>query len=384
MAVAWARLSLAVAVALAGCEKRLDLRDRPECPSVTRFDAGATGAVLFPERDFVCEPDARPPCTTSCGAHRAATRTAIPTEDLDGATFLYVIDNLSLPEPADGRAAGFNLDGLDTRGPVAATCEGASEDYVSIAGDRVGVDNALGGVLRLVDELLDGSSCGFSTDCLTDRLQRQVNEGSYLVLVEVSGVDDLHYDPSIRVQLVRAATPGTVPCSTDGDCTASGERCIADECRPVPALRGDRLEAGQDFVALEPFGHSVPGDIFGGRVRAFPMRLTVPIDMNGSSVRLWIENAEVRFDIADSGLSGGEIGGVVAWADLAGELASVGPPLGCLCWWYGCCDRARDYLAEWRDFLQPAADIRPSAIDPEVCDLLSVGVTFGGTTARRR
>lgn len=325
----------------------------------------------FPERDFVCESGATQPCATTADAHTAAERTHEEGSELDNATLTFVVNLLELPDAVDGRAAGFNVDDLDSgEGAVSGTCAEYTPDFVSLTDpDHVGVDNGLVGLVPTINGFITGECAG--PDALNCTIRKQIESGSVIMLVEVTGVESLDYDSEVQMQLFRAQVPATgsgTACAADTDCTTAGEACRSGTCQPLPTVGGDGLlAAGQTFEVVEPLGDPVMGDIFEGRVRATTPLLTLMISASGFDLPLMITNPEVRFDITDSGLANGAIGGVLRVQDIVDAAAVIAPGME----------------GAVRAAVESVADVTPMAATPDKCEALSVGITFGATTATR-
>src|SRR5690606_5644242 len=161
------------------------------------------GTVVFPERDKVCEQGASPPCRTTVDAHSESERKAVPGDSLEGASFTFIVNSLSIPDPSGGEAVGFNLDGLDSGdGLSGETCEDLHEDFRAVHDpDHIGVDNVLPGILTTIAGAVGG---GFDVD---ETLAEQLSSGELLLLVQLGGVDDLTYDREITMQLSLGRLP---------------------------------------------------------------------------------------------------------------------------------------------------------------------------------
>lgn len=332
-------LFTAVAIALVGC--------------------GGAETVEFESRDSVCADPSATPCATTQPALSAEQRSREVVETMADTTVTYVVSVIDLPEatpdpdgagPLRSAAAGFNLDVLDSGdGSTAAdaTCEEFTQDYVGLNDPNlVGVDNALQSLVGTIEGLLDASTCpGMTTDgCLGATLQGQITDGSLILLMQVSGINDYMFDSAVQLQLILGEVPGG----------------------GAPTIGGDgRLEAGQAFDVVMNLGVPVDGDIFSGRLRANTDTLTITIDTGGFSLPLMISNAEVRFDITATSLSNGLIGGYLTTESIITAAAMIMPGIE----------------ATVRSVVESIADIQPSAADPAVCDAVSVGLTFGATTA---
>lgn len=329
--------------------------------------------TLFPARDLVCEDGAVQPCETNTPVLSEDDR-RVEEEGGAAMTYTYVVRAIQLPEADDGMAAGFNLDDLDSgegSGADDANCEELNEDFRSSTDpDHVGVDNALQGLVSIIEGFLSADDCpgGQVAGCIDALLQEQVNEGSVLLLMEVTDVNNLEYDSDIQLQLFLGSLPagsGTA-CTTDADCTTSGERCIDDACENAPVLEGELLAAGQTFQTEMELGAPVDGDIFEGRVRARANLITIMIDAGDIMLPLMISNPEVRFDIAADGLANGAIGGFVQNADIIAAAREIAPD-------------QEETIAE---VVEMFADVNPGT-DPLFCTALSVGIQFDATTATR-
>lgn len=325
-------------------------------------DGGGTGdggsTATFPARDNVCEDGASPPCETNTPAASEEQRTVAVDESMEAETRLYVVELISLPEASDPdgpgpqreQAAGFNLDGLDSgegSSEPDANCEQFNTDYVAVTDSaHVGVDNALQGLVGTIEGLLSAEDCpGGTTDgCLDAQLQEQIADGSLLLMMEVSGINNYTNDTSVMLRLFLGATPDGSPPVIESDGT---------------------LEAGQTFVEETALGPEVQGDIFQGRLRATTDLLTIEINTGDFALPLMISNAEVRFDITESALTGGAIGGYLTTQSIIDAASMIMPGIE----------------ETVRSVVESVADIDPSAENPEVCDSVSVGLTFDATTA---
>lgn len=300
----------------------------------------------FPERDFVCPQGETPLCSTTVEANTDAARTHELGDELEGETRTYVISALTVPDGSDGNAAGFNLDGLNS-GDVyeGDTCAEQQIDYGSTTDpDQVGVDNSLIEVLGAV-----GAAVGDFD--VNESLREQITSGSLLLLLEVSGIDSFRYDDAVSVQIRLGAVPAGA----------------------TLGVTGGVLDAGQAYDVAMELGAAVNGDIYDGRVRVTAQMLNINITLDGMSLELRISSPQIRFDISETGLTNGQIGGTVTLDDLI-EAAQEIEAVQEFCGTDPECGTVRELLGGF-------ADITPSADDPETCEALSVGIAFDGTTA---
>ncbi|MCB9595940.1 MAG: hypothetical protein H6719_24685 [Sandaracinaceae bacterium] len=313
----------------------------------------------FPARDENCAAGAAPPCMTDTPANTDAARTIELPEGFADRTLTYVIGTVALPEatpdpdgdgPQRSQAAGFNVDGLDSGNgstDIEANCEEFNQDFISVTdSSHVGVDNALQGLVGTIEGLLDAADCpGMMTaGCLDATLQRQILEGSLILMVEVSGVNDFMYDSNVMVQMHLGEVPG-------GGMPTEGS--------------GGGLAGGQTFTSTMTLGAPVQGDIFAGRLRVATPSLPLSIMAGDFNLTLMITQAQVRFNITETAMTNGSIGGVVT-VDAIVEAASAIMP--------GIEDTVRTVV-------ESVADVTPSSADPAVCDAVSLGLTFSGVDA---
>lgn len=300
----------------------------------------------FPERDFVCPQGESPLCSTTVPANDDRARTHEVGDELAGETRTYVISALTVPDGSDGNAAGFNLDGLNS-GDVyeGDTCAEQQLDYGSTTDpDQVGVDNSLIEVL--------GAVGGISSDFdVNESLREQITSGSLLLLLEVSGIDSFRYDDAVSVQIRLGAVPAGA----------------------TLGVTGGVLDAGQAYDVAMELGAAVNGDIYDGRVRVTAQMLNINITLDDMALELRISSPQIRFDISETGLTNGQIGGTVTLDDLIEAAVEIEAVQG-FCGTDPECGAVRELLGGF-------ADITPSADDPETCEALSVGIAFDGTTA---
>ena len=170
-------------------------------------------------------------------------------------------------ESAPGVADGFDLDErVSERGDEQSCGHG---DLVAPDG-RVGIDNQFaklwGAIQPIVGEQVEGL------------LQGAINEGRVLVMAELAGVDDLRNDDDVTFNLYRAILDPDV--GTFGLISPS-QTFYFDYDTPVSTAEN---------VA-----------IVDGRVIAGPVRLDLPINILELNIIMPLENAFVRFDIAEDG-----------------------------------------------------------------------------------
>jgi len=207
-----------------------------------------------------------------------------------------------------------------------------------------GVDNAFGAALG-------GISNG--------ALERSVNEGSQLVLMQLDGVDDLVDDDCVRLSLYTGRLPTGVP---------------------MPSVGGDgRLSPGQMFdlsaasfedrtAGTRPLATDGSASIVAGRVRAAPSSFRFGMPFLSVEVMTTVDTPRVEFDVLTSALAGGVVGGIV---DIATVIAAVD---------------AEPALVTYREILTETLSALPDTDTAPVmtgCEAASVALRFSGVDAVR-
>lgn len=255
---------------------------------------------------------------------------------LTGDTYLYVIDVLDLgAEDPEGIAPGFDLDGSTAR-----VCNQA--DYTSPApASTPGIDNSLGPVLAAGEEQFR----------VREALALNVSSGRLLVLARLRGVDDFENDPRVEVDVLFGVLPAGVA---------------------MPTSSGGRFDAGQTFDvdarSLDVDGMTalsqLPGAIVDGRLTAGPGMLPLTVPFGTELVTLELGRVQMAFDVSESGLSNGVVGGALDVADTIVALSDVEG-----------LDPGQVEFA-----LEVFADLDPATANRE-CQSISVALVFDGTTA---
>lgn len=318
------------------------------------FDGGLSMSVTFPPRDFRCTIGATRPCVTDQNVRTEPERTVDVTRDMPARTYTYAIASWTIPEASvAGTAAGFNVDSLDSGEGSAeadANCEEYYSDFRSLRDPgHEGIDNALEGLVPTIEALLDPASCpsGSAAGCLDDLLAEAIADGSFLVLVEITGVDSFTYDEAVTVTLYEGIVSGGGAPMVDG----SGQ-----------------LAPGQTFDTGATLVGPTPADIFDGRLRVrFPGRLTLPMTAS-LLLPLQLDSPEVRATASPTTLDLGVVGATTEVDTFVAQAALVMPGIE----------------ETVRSVLENVADVDPSVADPYICERLSSGYFFEAVSASRR
>lgn len=342
--------------------------------------------VTFPPRDFVCAEPERPArdgdpqvCETVVPLRDEDQRSVAVGDELGGATLVYLLDALSIPEATpdpDGLgsvAVGFDLDALDSGDgsvEIDADCQDFNQDFASPYEPSVGgVDNAFQGLLRSAEDLFDPRDCppppeelcttvcgslGCSRRCPLSRctdalLRREVHDGVLLVLLEITGVDSFENDPEVEVAIYAGRTLDGARPRLTAESTDEGARVVAD----------------QRFETIAVIAPPARGDILVGRLRVRWPRVELPRERYGYPSSLL--DVELRAGVCAHGLFDGHMGGAATVDSLVEQAAEVAPV---------------GSEATIRSILESIADLQPRR-DRWECDRISVAYALEGVPAIR-
>lgn len=110
------RLAPTLALALLACEAgpRIPLPPRGPCADEVPDEEVRGGrVVVFPERDWICP--AEPPDATCRPLRSDPERTVRVTEELGGATFVFVLDRMTIPVRGTPRGQGENRETMSSQ-----------------------------------------------------------------------------------------------------------------------------------------------------------------------------------------------------------------------------------------------------------------------------
>lgn len=302
---------LALSVAAVGCD--IDSAHAP-LRSTPAVQADATPSVTDSGADTTAE---LPPRVTVEPGEVAAVK---PT--------LLVLDQLIFGKEIEpGIAPGFDLDGTD-----ADVC--GQSDYVSPYGGT-GVDNQL----AVITPLLELTELG----AVQTLLQNSIEQGGLLVIMELSGVDDLVNDKDVKVRL--RLGEGTPLLGTNG-----------------------RLLAGQTFdLSADTADTEIPnGKIVDGILTAGPADIVLPAIVFGIRYELPFRGGLFRGRLTEGGgLVDGMMGGIVSEQSLIEVATAAGGEGG-------------DILKLMKTVIAGTADLSPNA-DGE-CQDLSAAVVISAVS----
>jgi hypothetical protein len=268
-----------------------------------------------------------------------------------GVTYTFVVNHLDVgqedPMGAKGVVPGFNLDGTVSDDSDPAGC--FHTDFTSPAPDNeAGVDNQLGPIL---------GSLGSSVD-VSGTIAENIADGSLLLFVEVEDVNDLTNDSDVTVNLLLGQLPAGVT---------------------MPMLSGDRLAPGQTFDILSAsYSDGMAGQnpmitahgaIVNGRITTDTTDIPLNLPIMDVMLALNIQRARIRFNIAETTIGNGIIGGSLDIDELVTAVMAI-PALA-------------DYVDLLMNLLDMNADLDPDAAMMGDCQSVSLGLVFDGVPATK-
>ena len=193
-------------------------------------------------------------------------------------------------EESPGVADGFDLDDIESSEPEESTCY--TVDSVDPEG-RTGIDNQLAYIWTDLEGLVGEASKGL--------IQGAINEGRFLIMIELQGVDDLQNDDDVTVHIL----------SGIGDPDVGTKGVIAPD---------------QTFYADEEASASMVTNakIIDGMLEAGPVEFVVPINILDADFGMQVRSGKIRIEIQPDGSFEGLMGGFIKPAEFIGELLETG------------------------------------------------------------
>jgi hypothetical protein len=193
-------------------------------------------------------------------------------------------------EESPGVSDGFDLDGVNSTEPVEDSCY--TTDSTDSEGNG-GIDNQLAYVWSDLEGLVGEATQGL--------IQGAINEGRFLIMIELEGVDDLVNDDDVTVHILRG---------------------IAD---PDIGTKG-LIAPDQTFYADEEGSSSMVenAQIIDGKLEAGPVEFTVPINILDANFGMLVRSGKVRIDINEDGSFDGLLGGFIKPAEFIADLMDTG------------------------------------------------------------
>lgn len=262
----------------------------------------------------------------AAGADAGADATGLPAdpaacEGVCGGK-LYVLDSLTLSAPgADGKAAGFDLDGETS---TAKTPLGCGFSDLTGHGGQPGVDNQFAKVLKILPSQVAST--------LPDALMTSIRAGGLTVLLEEVGAPGM---PTWAVVLREGK--GKPLLATDGSMLPNQTFQLSDS----PML-----------------GHSTTLQTEGEFVVSAPFELQFRMIFVATPLAVVLHNAQIRLRSDGAGGLVGEVGGIISVADALVLVGAIG----------GCDQLLHDQLME---AVPAMADVQRTP--GGACDGLSVG-----------
>lgn len=231
-------------------------------------------------------------------------------------------------ESAPGVVEGFDLDGTDSADGDPNSC--GHGDLVDAAG-RPGVDNQLAAIWKLLQPLV-----GEAVEAL---LQGSINEGRFLLMLELVGVQDLQNDRNVTVNLFQGRQD--------------------PEIGTYGLISPDQTYYLSDTIEMSTVKRA---EIVDGWVEAGPVGFQLPIDILEAKFVMNVKDGKLRFRIHEDGTVEGIIGGSLAVYDVLEELYAT---------------NAYEEAQLVTPLFVNNADM---GLEEGVCKQMSVGFGFTGTT----
>lgn len=186
----------------------------------------------------------------------------------------------------DGVVVGFDLDGQTSEEGDSASC--GHGDFVDDAG-REGVDNQFAELWTAIELLV-----GEQVEAL---LLNAINDGRFLLLIELTGVDDLKNDDDVTVTVLRGEAN---PLVSSLGWLMSDQTYAIDPDYPISVLE------------------NVP--LVDGVLEAGPLTFNIPIEIFDADFLFALEQGRLRVQVHDDGSFSGVIGGKMHVQDALDKL----------------------------------------------------------------
>jgi hypothetical protein len=203
-----------------------------------------------------------------------------------GAPRSFVVSTLGFTriDPMNGRAPGFDVDGVVSDGKDSGSC--FKKDFLSPEG-RKGVDNQLASLIPEVEKIIG--------DAVDGLIQGAINNGDLLILVSVSGAESLQNDDCVDVTVEIGKGKPTL--GTDGVLEAYQTYDIDPEGEVSHATNG-KIEDG--VLTIGPFELAVP-------IAIFDVAFTVHVHDALFQLRTFAEDGVVKEGLLGGGVEPQEI-----------------------------------------------------------------------------
>jgi hypothetical protein len=189
-------------------------------------------------------------------------------------------------ESSPGVAEGFDLDGMVSDGTSPDSCY--ESDFVDSQG-RTGIDNQLAKIWGELEPLIGTATAGL--------LQGSINEGRFLLMIELEGLDDYMNDDDVTLHLFRGR--------------------LKPEIGTFGFIAPDQTVYFDDTFSSA----RVPGlQVVDGVLEAGPIAFQIPIDVLEAKFTMDIHSGKIRVNIREDGTFHGHIGGYMTVNDVLDEM----------------------------------------------------------------
>lgn len=286
-----------------------------------------------------------------CGDDDGSTPTdggSTPADSGMSESRVYVLNTLDVgqadPVGDPNIVPGFDLDMHNTTS-MSDPMGCGFVDFTSGAPDNVmGVDNQLGPILAGIAGSVD----------VPGAIRDNINDGTVLILMEVTGINSFMNDDSITLNLYRGLLPPGVT---------------------MPMLGADMLLSANQTFDLDRRSFladgttplvSASGRIVNGRLQAGPTDFMLNVDVMSMPLSLNIRDSQIRFNITPmSGINTGILGGALRVTEVVSAVAVFAP----------------DLRMTIETILAGQADLEPDGTG--ACQAVSLGLIFAGVPATK-
>ncbi|MFT5430519.1 MAG: hypothetical protein ACI9OJ_001194 [Myxococcota bacterium] len=206
-------------------------------------------------------------------------------------THATVVHQFSIDgEVEPGIAIGFDLDETVSPEGDESSCGHGDKSHDDFG---PGIDNQFANVWDLIEPLVGPA--------IRALLQEAINEGRFLLIMELEGLDDPKNDDSVTLRVLRG------------------------QLEPAVGASGFLLP-DQTFTIDREFPISVVENvaIVDGIIEAGPIEVAIPIEIFDANFTLRIRNGRLKFSIDEDGGFTGVLGGGIHVGDAIGELLETG------------------------------------------------------------
>jgi hypothetical protein len=238
-----------------------------------------------------------------------------------------IVKKFDIPSEENGLVEGFNLDGVVSEEGDDDTC--GHGDFVNPYGEE-GIDNQLGYLWSLIEPVVGAAET---------LLQGAINEGRFVMIIELENLDDYYNDENITLNIF--------PADIDPDIGTYGY------ISPDQTAHYSNTQIGTTIENVQ---------LVDGVLEAGPFNFQLPIDILEAQFTMDLRYGFIRLEVQEDQTFSGVLSGAASVTEVLEELHKTD---------------ASDEVAYVDPLFRINADMGKE--DGE-CDLLSMAYTFESTT----